>query len=623
MIARDNTVSCHEALRLMAFYMNDDPTLSPDERRGFERHVLVCPSCAAEYEQEKRLEVLLETYWAFARSDQGALRSAGQDLERKESRATSERFSEPLSVVAGLERSARSGPSLVEAGRRGEHARTLVRAAWQVGVLAAAACIVIAIGISRLMVHTGSTSRRTPIAAGTADTPAGCAERVTADGREPLALNRPVTTAAQPQEILLGGMHRVVMNRNTRASFSAQPRRHEGPGAGTMPYAIQLAHGELYVEVVAGHPFTVITANARLDITGTKFDVVADGSTTDLTLLKGSIRFSAVDRPHEAVRVTAGHASTIAGRLAPSVPARVDARATTAWARDVALNNAIALADAHAGVDLSSLSMISDAFWRHADPPDVDTLDYDAWLEENPRPRWASNAFAAMQQNHAINADWIELLMVSGAIWQFHYDPQLPADQPLATSEPVAIARLARYYGLDETKMLEAFGLLPDSIRAAPSAVQNTTPGRRCALALRRWHDAILAVPPETPETRDDPRLFSLYASQYLAETRTAAYLWAKNNPSKARELLADQDYLAMLPMRAAAAGDDAPDMNQWFSQLHDQANAARNCVPAAMEWLLVPPGTGCAHQATERQRWLASLVTEVMRPEQPEGMRE
>ena len=620
MIARENTLSCHEALRLMAFYINDDPTLSPDERGGFERHVMVCHSCAAEYEQEKQLEVLLEAYWAFSPSNQGQLRSAGQDLDRKDSLCTSESPSEPLPVAAGLERPTRSGPSLVEARRGGKHKPTLVRAAWQVGVLAAAACILIAIGISWVMMHKRNTSQRTPIAAGTVGSPAGFAELVTADGREPLTLNRPVTTAARPQEILLGGMHRVVMNRHTRATFTLQPKRTEGPRAGKTPYEIQLAQGELYVEVVPGNPFTVKTTNARLDITGTKFDVLTDGDKTELALLKGSVRFSALDHPQEPVSVTAGHASTITGRRAPTAPSPVDALATTAWARDAALNNAIALADEQAGVDLS---MISEDFWRQADLPDVDTLNYETWRDAHKQPRSILASLATERMKQAINADWIELLMVSGDIWQFHYDPRLPADQPLAKIEAAAITRLARYYGLDEKKILEALGQ-PESILTTTPPVQNGAPGQRYALALRRWHDAIWAVPPDKPETKDDPRLFSLYASQYLAETRTAAYLWAKSHPEEARQLLADREYLTMLPTLPAVAGDGAPDMNVWLKQLHDQANAARSCVSAAMEWLLVPPGTGCALQATEQQRRLAALVAELAPPpDQQEGMQE
>jgi len=100
--------------------------------------------------------------------------------------------------------------------------------------------------------------------------PVGFAELVTGQDRKPLAMNQPFATAGEPQEILLGGMHRVVMNRHTKATFSASAaggdggaaggngapttpqRRQNGRDAhaGKVPYEIQLAQGELYVEVV-------------------------------------------------------------------------------------------------------------------------------------------------------------------------------------------------------------------------------------------------------------------------------------------------------------------------------------------------------------------------------------
>jgi len=485
----------------------------------------------------------------------------------------------------------------------------LRRVVWRIGSLAAAACILFAIGVGWVMMHKGDSGQSQPGIAANADSPAVFAELVTPEGRKPLALNQLVTSSDQPQEILLGGMHRVVMNRHTRATFSVEPRRTEGPHAGKIPYEIQLAQGELYVEVVPGNPFTVKTSNARLDITGTKFDVVADGDKTELTLLKGSVRFSALDHPQEAVSVTAGHASTITERRTPSAPSPVDALATTTWARNAALNNAIALADGQADVELVSLSMMREDFWRQADLPDVDTLDYETWRDAYKQCQSILASLTTATTNQAINADWIEVLMISGDIWQFHYDPKLQADQPLTKIEPAAITRLDRYYSLDEEKILEALGL-PESILTTTPSVQGVTPGQRYALALRRWHDAVMAVAPHRPEIKDDPKLFSLYASQYLAETRTAAYLWAKKNPEKARQLLADSAYVTLLPIPPAFAINGAPDVKEWFKQLRDEANAARSLALAAMEWLLVPPG--CALQTTEQQRGLAELVAQL-----------
>ncbi|MCY2927502.1 MAG: FecR family protein [Planctomycetota bacterium] len=174
-----------------------------------------------------------------------------------------------------------------------------------------------------------------------------------------------MTTDERPQELLLGGLHRVVMNARTSVTVSAAPAK--APGSKTA-FEIRLAHGELYVEVVPGHPFTVRTGNARLDITGTRFDVRADGNKTELTLLKGSVRFSQPGTAGQFVDVSAGQASTVVGRSTPSAPQPANALAATAWARALALTNAIARAQPDA--DLALLDPILNS-WPQSRPLDL------------------------------------------------------------------------------------------------------------------------------------------------------------------------------------------------------------------------------------------------------------
>ncbi len=417
LLEHEDPFSCRDARRLMTLMSDDDPDLSLEERESFEQHPLICLSCAAEHEEGEQLTVMLRRYWSAKKAREAVV---------------PDKAYRPMTVEESWEDIKRRCPSLAEACRRDERKQQLRKVVWRIGKMAAAACILIAIGVGLVLMQEGDSGQYRPgIAAnGSGGPPVALAELVTPEGRKPLALDQPITTTDQPQEILLGGMHRVVMNRNTKATVAFEPRCTEGRYVGKIPYAIQLAQGELYVEVVPGNPFTVKTANARLDITGTKFDVVADGNETEVTLLKGSIRFSALNHPQEPVSVTVGHTSTVAGLLdVPSAPSPVDARVTTAWARDAALNNAIALADGQANADLSSLSMMSENFWRQADLPDVDTLDYETWRDTHKQPRSILASLTTKRMNRAINADWIEVLMISGDIWQFHFDPQLPADQ--------------------------------------------------------------------------------------------------------------------------------------------------------------------------------------------------
>ena len=536
-----------------------------------------------------------------------ALSDANEELWEDAARAAGIPVRSPVATRAPEEGFAETWRRIEadEAARRQKSRRARV---FRIGSIAAAACLLIAIGVGWMMLRNGgSGSSDRAIATNPGGLPFAFAERVTNQGRTPLAMNQPVTTGAEPQEILLGGMHRVVMNRGAKATFTAAAARSDGNHAGTIPYEIQLARGELYVEVVPGNSFTVKTANARLNITGTKFDVLAGGDKTELTLLKGSVRFSALDHPEQAVSVTAGHASTVAGRGAPSTPSAVDAVTTTAWARDTALSHALAQAERDANVDLSAMCQ---GFWRQSEPPDVDTLDYATWRDGHGRFSHALTFPGATPKGQTVEADWIDLLMISGNIWQFHYDPRLPSGQPLTKIEPAAVARLARYYGVDEREMLRMMGL-PESALSAASPASGQAPGRRYAQALRRWHEALMTTGQE-PETSGDFKLFSLCAGQYLAETRTAAYLWVRNHPQEARQLLADSDYVAMLPAPPPPPDNGTPDEKEWIKQLREQATAARNCAPAAMEWLLVPTSTGCAPQATDQQRKLAAMVAEL-----------
>lgn len=424
-----------------------------------------------------------------------------------------------------------------------------------------------------------------------------------------LALGQTVTTQEQRRELLLGGMHRVVLNHDTTVTVQQDPAKSQ---KGAIAYALMLRHGEVYVEVVPGHPFTVMTPGARLDITGTKFDVKAYADQTELTLLKGGIQFSALDHPNQTMKVTAGQVSMVVGRSAPTSPRVVDAWSVTAWAREANQEPSKVARIA------SPTSMEGLEGWdgregaAQAALPDVDTLAYVPWRDAH--EDWAVRQFPWVPQvrqtlaSQGVTADWIDVLVYSGDLWQFHFDPQKSAGQPLTRLESSSLVRLARYYKVDEAVVLRSVGLFPALAQEdAPAAT--TPPAQAYREALGRWREALLTADSGKPERDRDLMLFSLQAGEYLANTRTAVYLWAKAHPQEAWQIAANLEG-DLFPLPRPPQNED-----EFIQQLRQQAMAARACQQEAMEWFVVVPPTlvnGCQPQTLlERRNKLAALVAE------------
>ena len=186
----ENMLTCREAQRLMAFYVNNDPTLSREEREGFEQHLRICPSCAAEFEEDKHLTALLRRYWPISEDTRKLLQSVGHDVEAQEELCTCDQPYRPMTVEEGWEDLKRRCPSLAEACRRDERKRKLRRMVWRIGNLAVAACILIAVGVGFLMLRSGSDQPGSDVAANQDKLRAVYAELVTAKGRKSLALDR-------------------------------------------------------------------------------------------------------------------------------------------------------------------------------------------------------------------------------------------------------------------------------------------------------------------------------------------------------------------------------------------------------------------------------------------------
>ena len=151
-----------------------------------------------------------------------------------------------------------------------------------------------------------------------------------------------ISTGDDAQEILLDGKHRAILNAHSRAVFTRIAAHPADGRLGPAGVAVQLVAGEVYLEVVPGHPFSIRTDNAVVGVTGTILDVRAAPAQTDVFLLRGSARVAASTKPSDWTHVLAGGMASVLGtdRLIPS--AQADVSSEVSWTAHLEDANALA-----------------------------------------------------------------------------------------------------------------------------------------------------------------------------------------------------------------------------------------------------------------------------------------
>ena len=204
--------------------------------------------------------------------------------------------------------------------------------------------------------------------------------------------------------------------------------------------------------------------------------------------------------------------------------------------------------------------------------------------------------------------------MVSGDIWQFNY-PRT-ASQSIALFDPAAIERIAKHYKVDSAELLRSIRATanPSELRAPtlqPDATPEAThPPDASATALSSWQAAVVAgagLPEELPA---DLMLFSLRASVYLANTRTAAYLWVKEKP-EALTVLADEEYRSVRLWPFLTGQLQLSGFDTVSECLADQVKATRITAEAAQDLLMCPQGaSGCGARRTSSCKQLSDSIS-------------
>ena len=105
----------------------------------------------------------------------------------------------------------------------------------------------------------------------------------------------------------------------------------------------------------------------------------------------------------------------------------------------------------------------------------------------------------------------------------------------------------------------------------------------------------------------------SLHAGTYLTKTRTAAYLWVKENPRKAGVLLIDQQYRSeylslFLPLELEA-------VDSFAGSLTHQVAAAHRIVGTTLKLLTTFETAGCETQGAMLNNELSQHISAVIAP--------
>lgn len=467
---------CRKARNLIAFYLAPDESwLSPEDRQALEAHMAVCESCRLDCEETAKGIALFQKYWHISPDTQALIDRAN---ERE---------------AAGLP----------------VDPRWRFRRIIEIGIPASAvaACLaVLVLGGWLIASHLQRpNSSADAIASAEAEAPLVIAS---ADGGRIESGAVIETQAGQIDRLTLNGRHTIVMNADTRLSIEPLV------AAGRVGCQVNLTLGEVYVHVEHdGNPFVVQTTHGRAVITGTTFDVKVTGAGTTLVVAEGSVRF---ESQAGMVQVAGGRQSTIVMTSSPpSMPATCDVVALTAWAGAGRSMSQVAQAIIPDDILPAHLPVVSTSSPRI----DLETLDYIRWVDQN--HDWFRLQFPEIFRlqdalaKEGIKADYTDLLLESGVLWQFAWPPA--GRDRLLAAEEAPLIEAANRHGKD-LQWLKDRGLLP----IPPVAPDDQKRGME---AFTLWQSQIAAATEGGREAPVEDLLDSLHACAYLQRTRSLLWL--------------------------------------------------------------------------------------------------
>jgi len=582
---------CSTAHNLILDVVTDEAAVPAGQREAFLGHVGWCSGCRDDYEQTLALRSALQTHAEVSRDTAELLKAQGHavadgrvlepdaaveaidveaglarlmatldareaecrqeensvqgahpledsvaDLRRRVN--TLEAFQEPVREAWRQQAGGTPAQPVVVSQVPGSHHEKPSRLkfpAWRtIATLAAAACLGLSLLAGSLYGPQGaSVAPRGAVASG-----AATLERMTATGPQPLTLGAPIVVDERITELRLGGRHRVVLNQGTTVTVEADPLAQATPAGERMGWRLTLSAGEMYADVVPGSDFAVTTPNALATITGTQFNLRAEDDATALTLVKGSVDFTSRHQIDGGVDVRAGFGSVVAGQASPAPPVAVNVSEVVAWAESSPgfVDPRLAAGAGSSASMNESLAGLGDLGDEALMPqiPDYRTWGYERFRDEM-RPwfaeqfPWAMVLEKSLNEDHGIEADYLDVLVTSGDIWQFRWP--FRAGEQIPRFDSVAVERLAGWYGV------EADALLSVSGHGIGGAVLLGSSGEKSsAESIRQW--CLRLIVRRSGREIQDATLTPHSASSYLHILRSGLVIWFREHRDDGGRLL-------------------------------------------------------------------------------------
>ena len=488
-------ITCEEAQLLMVPMWANGWGVSDGGKATFEAHLAICPGCAQEYEETKRVMSLAKTHWGPISAETRKLLERSEQ-ESQQQQPTAAPKAEMTTEEAWQDLLCRC-PDLSQSVKRQKHTRFIRR------VAVVAACLVLALSAWLVFLNhsqPGFPENAVPQRIAAVPQPAVKIEIASGINKTIVPANRQISTAADEHKtVIINDKHQMIMNANTLLSIEPLAQNNR------VGCRVRLVSGEVFTHVEHdGNPFIVGTPHGQAVITGTTFDMRVTDSSTTLSVNEGTVRF---ESDKGSVSVTAGYISEVVADSYPTTPIGCDADELTAWATGCEHKPALTQSepDLDFGYPLAS-------FLRKK-PIVLKDTDYDGWTEEN--RDWFKQQFPWIFQlkealaKEGVEVDYPELLMKTGDVWQFICLETSPAR--FSMINPNSLCQAAADYGFDK-QWLQNNAPIAMSATARFTSLDDSCVSQE---TFERWLQYVEGeVEPPTP-------FYSYDAGKYMANTRS------------------------------------------------------------------------------------------------------